>query len=244
VNREPDHYATLDLPRSATHEQIKRRYRALMREVHPDANGADPHATRKAARLNLAFETLSDPAKRRAYDERTASPLRPRARRGRSLNDRIYAFWAECEDWEDIVAETVPPARPAHAHSAPPTIEPEEIEGDYAELQATPRVRRAIRVTNNCETCTLTGDVSTSEPWVWGPVGRFSAGPGETLEFDIEVVASKVRFPGISRALFVANNWTGSVPVKVTGFPARPRRFFPATDAAYVPLRKRRWARR
>jgi hypothetical protein len=230
VNQPHDHYATLHVRLDATDAEIKRSYRKLMRVVHPDANTRDPHATRKAAALNHAFETLGDPEKRRAYDE-----LRGR----RSV--RRYEVWAEQPDWEDVVAEHVPPKRPPHVHALEPLIEPGEITVDVAELRAQPRVRRTVRVTNRC-TCTLKGGVSTSEPWLWGPVGEITVKPGESVEFDVEIVARKVAFPGISRAVFVAKDWTGVVPVKITGYEAK-RRKPPASSMAYVPPRRRRAAR-
>jgi hypothetical protein len=233
--RTPDHYATLETHRDATDAEIKRQYRKLMREVHPDANTSDPHANRKAARLNVAFEVLGDRERRRAYDAQFTP--------SRSSMRRHYEHVAEQEDWEDIVAETIPPRRPAHVHVPPPTIEPDEIEIDMAELQRSPRVRRTITVTNSCD-CTLRGDVSTSEPWLWGPVGTFTVAPRETIEFDVEIVARKVRFPGISRVQFVTRDWTGTVPVKINGFSAKRRNIYPATNAAYVPNRRRRAVRR
>lgn len=230
---EQDHYATLDVPRTASAAEIKRRYRALMREVHPDANTTDPNANRKAARLNVAWETLGDAQKRRAYDERLGIKTG-----GAPRKNGVYAYWAEQPDWEDIVAENVKPPRLAHVHTQEPTIEPDEIEVDLAELRLSPRVRRRIRVTNPCE-CTLKGDVATSEPWVWGPIGQFELAPGAVIEFDIEVLARKVKFPGISRVSFVTRSWTGVVPVKITGFEAKRRRVVPVTDAAYVRNRRR-----
>ena len=41
-------------------------------------------------------------------------------------------------------------------------------------------------------------------------------------------------FPGISRALFVAKDWTGVVPVKITGYEPKLRRTYTATESAYV----------
>ena len=228
----PDHYAVLELAPDASDAEIKRRYRKLMRAVHPDANADDPQATRKAARLNVAFETLGDAEKRRAYDEL----YHPKKRRSR------YEIWAEQPDWEDIVAASVPSRAPVHAHDPLPAIEPHEIEVDMAELRSQARVRRRIIVTNRCD-CTLAGDISTSEPWVWGPVGRVTVKPGERAEFDVEIVARKVTFPGISRVIFVAKDWTGVVPVKITGYAPKLRRTFAATEAAYVPPRRRRAVR-
>lgn len=228
----PDYYAVLELAPDASDAEIKRRYRKLMRAVHPDANAHDPQATRKAARLNVAFETLGDAEKRGAYD----ALYHPKKRRGR------YEVWAEQPDWEDIVAASVPARKVAHAHNPMPVISPDEIEVDMAELRSEARVRRRITVTNRCD-CTLTGDVSTSEPWVWGPVGRVTVKPGATVEFDVEIVARKVTFPGISRVIFVAKDWTGVVPVKITGYAPKLRRTYPAADGAYVPPRRRRAVR-
>lgn len=228
-----DHYATLEVAHDASAAQIKRQYRRLMREAHPDANAHDPAANRKAARLNVAYETLGDEAKRRAYDELHF----PR------VANRRYAVWAEMPDWEDIVAEHVPPRRPRHLHSDDPVMEPDEIEVDTSELQASPRVRRRVRISNRCD-CTIVGDVSTSEPWLWGPIGELEIGPGETAEFDIEVVSRKVSFPGISRVVFVAGDWTGVVPVRITGYAPKVRNIYSATQSRYVPQRRRRAVKR
>jgi hypothetical protein len=233
ATRVPDYYAALETHPDASGAEIKRQYRKLMREVHPDANANDPQANRKAARLNVAFETLGDPDRRRAYDEQHAPQNRKRR----------YEFWAQQDDWEDIVAENIPPKRPAHVHTPPPSIEPDEIEIEMSELERVPRVRRTITVTNPCD-CTLRGDVSTSEPWLWGPLGTFTIEPHGSIEFEVEVVARKVRFPGISRVQFVTRDWTGTVPVKISGFTARRRNTYPATNAAYVPNRRRRAVRR
>jgi hypothetical protein len=233
--QEQDHYAVLDLPRNATDAEIKRRYRSLMRAVHPDANAGDPDATRKAARLNAAFETLGNAEKRRAYDDG----------HGRR-NGRVYAYWAEQPDWEDIVAANVPPRRPPHLHDEEPLVEPREIEVHVEELRAANRVRRTLRLTNRCG-CTLRGDIATSEPWVWGPVGEFSLAPGTSAEFQVEIVSRKVEFPGLSRVTIVANDWTGTVPVRVTGYEPKRRRTVPATHASddmrYVRARRQKWAK-
>ncbi len=242
---EQDHYTVMDLTPAASDAEIKRRYRALMREVHPDANMRDPGATRKAARVNRAFETLGSPEKRRAYDaarrERAAvvTGVRPRPRRA---GDGAYGSWAVEPGWEDVVAAQVPPKRPPHVHNPPPTIEPEEIEVDVSELRDGAHVRRPITITNPCD-CTLRGDVSTSEPWLWGPIGTFEVPPGGSATFDVEVVARKVQFPGLSRALFVTKGWTGVVPVKITGYEPKRRRLPYAADMPYVRQRRQKWAK-
>ena len=63
-----DHYAVLGLSRNCTPSQIRDAYRILARRFHPDLNHGDPEATARSQILNAAYETLSDPARRRAYD--------------------------------------------------------------------------------------------------------------------------------------------------------------------------------
>jgi molecular chaperone DnaJ len=64
----PDYYAILGVPRDASAEDIKRAYRKLARESHPDANPADPHAEERFKQIGEAYEVLSDPSKRNQYD--------------------------------------------------------------------------------------------------------------------------------------------------------------------------------
>lgn len=64
----PDHYATLGLDRRCTTAQIRAAYRRLVKQHHPDVNRTEPAATARAQALNTAHATLSDPARRAAYD--------------------------------------------------------------------------------------------------------------------------------------------------------------------------------
>lgn len=62
-----DHYAVLGVPREATQDEIKRAYRSLARELHPDTN-PDPVASERFKEITHAYEVLSDPQKRERYD--------------------------------------------------------------------------------------------------------------------------------------------------------------------------------
>lgn len=59
-----DHYRTLQVRRDASAEVISAAYRRLMRDAHPDRGGD----AERAKRLNAAYEVLSDPSARAAYD--------------------------------------------------------------------------------------------------------------------------------------------------------------------------------
>ncbi len=63
-----DYYQTLQVDRSATQDEIKKAYRRLARELHPDRNSEDPEAAEKFKQVATAYEVLSDPARRTNYD--------------------------------------------------------------------------------------------------------------------------------------------------------------------------------
>ncbi|MGZ4127986.1 MAG: molecular chaperone DnaJ [Actinomycetota bacterium] len=64
----PDYYAILGVSRTASSDEIKRAYRRLARESHPDAAQDDPHAEERFKQISEAYEVLSDPQKRERYD--------------------------------------------------------------------------------------------------------------------------------------------------------------------------------
>lgn len=63
-----DYYSVLDVPRTATQEEITKAFRKLARKYHPDVN-KDAAATQKFKEINEAHEVLSDPEKRGKYDK-------------------------------------------------------------------------------------------------------------------------------------------------------------------------------
>ena len=64
-----DYYKILGLSKTASEEEIKKAYRKLARKLHPDLNPNDKEANKKFQQINEANEVLSDPEKRKKYDQ-------------------------------------------------------------------------------------------------------------------------------------------------------------------------------
>ncbi|MDQ1626941.1 MAG: molecular chaperone DnaJ [Actinomycetota bacterium] len=66
---EKDFYKTLGVPKDAKAEEIKKAYRKLARQYHPDANKGDPAAEDRFKEISEAYDVLSDVKRRTEYDE-------------------------------------------------------------------------------------------------------------------------------------------------------------------------------
>ena len=73
-----DYYETLGVSRSADDATIKKAFRRLARELHPDVNAHDPDAEEKFKEAAAAYEVLNDPERRRLYDAYGEEGLRGR----------------------------------------------------------------------------------------------------------------------------------------------------------------------
>ena len=93
-----DPYEVLGVSRSADEAQIKKAFRTLARELHPDVNTEDPHAEEKFKQAAEAYEILSDPERRATYDRYGHEGLRsggyqPNFDQFGSLSDLFEAFF-------------------------------------------------------------------------------------------------------------------------------------------------------
>jgi DnaJ-class molecular chaperone len=92
-----DYYEVLGVARDANRGEVKTAFRRLARELHPDVNDHDPEAEEKFKEAAEAYEVLSDPERRRAYDSYGHEGLRgngfaPGAGFG-SIEDIFQAFF-------------------------------------------------------------------------------------------------------------------------------------------------------
>ena len=66
---EKDFYASLGVSKEASEEEIKKAYKKLARDNHPDLNPDDSEAEKRFKEISEAYATLSDPSKRQEYDQ-------------------------------------------------------------------------------------------------------------------------------------------------------------------------------
>ena len=126
-----DPYATLGVARDASTEDIKKAFRKLARECHPDVAGDDPATAARFTKVREAYEVLVDPEVRAKYDRRVARRAARAARGGRGGFRMPGGFWTH----GNFSSKQEPP-RPGEsrrrAQAPANNLDLEDIFGDFA----------------------------------------------------------------------------------------------------------------
>ena len=156
---EQDYYELLGVPRDASHADIKRAFRRLARELHPDVSEA-PDAERRFRAVAEAYEVLSDPERRRTYDRFGHAGLRsggyaPMDADFGSLTDVFAAFFGESLFGGGAGAGPRPTRGPdVAAH----------VEIDLADAARGTTVETSVRAARSCAPCGGTGAAPGTSP--------------------------------------------------------------------------------
>lgn len=87
-----DYYEVLEIPRDADEDAIKKAYRRLARQYHPDHNPDAAHAEEKFKEVNEAYEILKDTEKRSAYDRFGHAAVDPASGAGQGFGGQGFSF--------------------------------------------------------------------------------------------------------------------------------------------------------
>jgi molecular chaperone DnaJ len=167
-----DYYEVLGLPREASEADIKKAYRRLARDHHPDANPDDSGAEERFKELTEAYEVLSNPESRRAYD--TYGHQIPRAGAGtRGAADPFGGFQ---DIFETFFGDRFggPSGGSFFGGSrAPSRGSDTEVEVEVTLREAASGVEREVKVqaVKECSVCGGVGGTSTRQCGTCGGMG-------------------------------------------------------------------------
>lgn len=120
-----DYYKTLGVARNASEKDIKSAYRKLARQYHPDVNPGDKQAEEKFKEIGEAYEVLSDPEKRRKYDQFGANWQR-------GAQSGVHPSWQEV--FRQAQRQRGTTGRGVPGAGAGPTIEFDTAGGDFGDI--------------------------------------------------------------------------------------------------------------
>jgi len=155
-----DFYDLLEVARDATADDIKRAYRRLARQLHPDTN-PDPVAEERFKEITVAYEVLSDPEKRQRYDRYGVEGLGGDpfgfGGGGGGVNDIFEAFFGGGSPFGGGARR---------GPSGPPRGQDIEVVADLSFEEAVFGARHSVSVRTAvaCETCQATGAQPGTEP--------------------------------------------------------------------------------
>ncbi len=153
-----DFYDLLEVPRDAGADEIKRAYRRLARQLHPDTN-PDPAAEERFKEITVAYEVLSDPEKRQRYDRYGPEGLTVDASGfgGGGINDIFEAFFGGASPFG---------GGGRRGPAGPPRGQDIEVVADLSFEEAVFGAHHSVTVRTAvaCDTCEATGAKPGTEP--------------------------------------------------------------------------------
>ena len=156
-----DFYELLEVSRDATADDLKRAYRRLARQLHPDTN-PDPAAEDRFKEITVAYEVLSDPEKRQRYDRYGVEGLGGDpfggGFAGGGINDIFEAFFGGGSPFGGGGGRRGP--------AGPPRGQDLEVVAELSFEEAVFGTRQAVSVRTAvaCETCEATGAKEGTQP--------------------------------------------------------------------------------
>ncbi|MHB8505166.1 MAG: molecular chaperone DnaJ [Acidimicrobiales bacterium] len=167
-----DYYEVLGVSRSASEDEIKRAYLRLARELHPDANPGDRPAEERFKLVNLAYETLRDPERRRQYDrfgaggprQGTADPFGFGG--GSGLGDIFDAFFGAGAGAGGVTSAATASRGPRRGEDVEAVLQL-----DFARAVFGGEEEIAVRLPTTCATCGGSGARPGTTPVTCGTCG-------------------------------------------------------------------------
>jgi len=162
-----DHYKVLGVGRKATQDEIKKAYRKLARQYHPDKNPGDAKSEERFKQISQAHEVLGDLDKRKDYDRALANPF-SQAGRGGSGQPGF-----DTGGFGDIISDLFGQARGRAGGGAPPRQRTErgrdleaEISISFEQAVSGAEVPISVPTYERCGTCAGTGAKPGTAPTV------------------------------------------------------------------------------
>ena len=157
-----DFYKVLDVPKTATEAEIKKAYRRLAMKYHPDRNPDDAEAEGRFKEAKEAYEVLTDPHKRAAYDQYGHAGLEAAAAGARGRGNTADAF---SDIFGDVFGDIFGAARRGgHAQVFRGADLRYELELDLHEAVFGHSVEIEVPKLSECETCHGSGAAKGSTP--------------------------------------------------------------------------------
>jgi molecular chaperone DnaJ len=152
----PDYYKDLGVTKNASQDEIKKAYRKLARQYHPDRNPGNDQAEERFKRVSQAYDVLGDPDKRKQYDRGTG----PFAAGGPGFGG--FDPGAFAGGFGDILSNLFGGAGGARGSRARPQAQPgrdleTEVRISFDQAIEGAKVPLAVPTTAPCSTCSGTG---------------------------------------------------------------------------------------